>query len=84
MADRIAVMREGEIVQCGTPMELYKKPKEAFVKEYFGDTVYLEGQVKDGKFQGENVSFEVEAKDGEYILSQELHKVVRKNEVDNE
>uniref|UniRef100_A0A7C5VHH1 ABC transporter ATP-binding protein n=1 Tax=Thermus caliditerrae TaxID=1330700 RepID=A0A7C5VHH1_9DEIN len=36
MADRIAVMREGEIVQCGPPLEVYQKPVDTFVGGFLG------------------------------------------------
>jgi ABC-type sugar transport system ATPase subunit len=36
MADRIAVMKEGQIIQYSTPMELYKQPKDYFVAQFIG------------------------------------------------
>lgn len=36
LGDRIAVMREGEIVQCGTPMEVYERPATEFVGGFLG------------------------------------------------
>lgn len=36
MADRIMVMNEGRIVQCGKPDDIYMKPKSAFVASLFG------------------------------------------------
>ncbi|MDE1991200.1 MAG: ABC transporter ATP-binding protein [Rhizobiaceae bacterium] len=36
MADRIAVMREGRIVQMGTPTEVYERPNGQFVSEFLG------------------------------------------------
>ncbi|RLF04888.1 MAG: sugar ABC transporter ATP-binding protein [Thermoprotei archaeon] len=36
MADRIAVMNNGEIQQVGTPMEIYEKPKNLFVAGFIG------------------------------------------------
>ena len=38
MADRIAVMRRGRIVQVGTPRQLYTRPESAFVAEFIGGT----------------------------------------------
>ena len=35
LANRIAVMREGTIVQVDTPKELYNKPKDDFVVDFF-------------------------------------------------
>ncbi|HEV7470977.1 MAG TPA: ABC transporter ATP-binding protein [Pseudonocardia sp.] len=36
LGDRIAVMRDGEIVQCGTPMEVYDRPATRFVGGFIG------------------------------------------------
>ena len=43
MADRIAVMRRGRLVQCGTPHELYTRPESTFVAEFIGGTNLLPG-----------------------------------------
>jgi ABC-type sugar transport system ATPase subunit len=36
LADRIVVMRAGEIVQIGSPMEIYSEPVDLFVADFFG------------------------------------------------
>ncbi|MGE7624415.1 ABC transporter ATP-binding protein [Viridibacillus sp. NPDC096237] len=36
LGDRICVMKEGEIVQLGTPQEIMKKPANDFVREFIG------------------------------------------------
>ncbi len=36
MADRIVVMRSGRIEQVGSPMELYRSPRNLFVAEFIG------------------------------------------------
>jgi ABC-type sugar transport system ATPase subunit len=36
LADRIVVMRGGEIVQVGSPMEIYSNPVSYFVADFFG------------------------------------------------
>jgi multiple sugar transport system ATP-binding protein len=36
LADRIVVMRAGEIVQVGSPMEIYSNPVNRFVADFFG------------------------------------------------
>ncbi|RCV92802.1 ABC transporter ATP-binding protein [Vreelandella rituensis] len=48
MADRIALMHEGHILQMGTPRELYCAPRHPFVVSFFGDVNDLEGEVKNG------------------------------------
>jgi len=37
MSDRIAVMRDGEILQIGPPDEIYHRPATRFVAEFIGD-----------------------------------------------
>ena len=51
MADRIAVMKEGRLMQLGTPAELYFHPANAFVASFLGDTNQLSAQVRHGKVE---------------------------------
>jgi multiple sugar transport system ATP-binding protein len=37
LGDRIAVMRDGVIVQCGTPMEVYNNPATEFIGSFIGN-----------------------------------------------
>ena len=46
MADRIVVMRDGRVVQAGSPSELYCSPKDAFVAGFFSELNHLEGRVR--------------------------------------
>jgi spermidine/putrescine transport system ATP-binding protein len=45
MSDRIAVMSEGRIAQCGAPEEVYEHPNEEFVAGFIGISNLLEGVV---------------------------------------
>ena len=47
MADRIAVMRRGRVVQAGTPRELYNRPDSAFVAQFIGGTNLLRGTLEE-------------------------------------
>jgi iron(III) transport system ATP-binding protein len=47
LADRIAVMAHGEILQVGNPYELYRNPKSPIVAEFFGSMNWLRGKVLD-------------------------------------
>jgi putative spermidine/putrescine transport system ATP-binding protein len=49
IADRVAVMRAGDIEQIGTPEELYRRPASPFVAEFVGLTNKLRGQVSGGE-----------------------------------
>ena len=41
MADRIVVMRAGEIEQVGTPEQIYDAPASAFVADFVGfETIF--------------------------------------------
>lgn len=46
LSDRIAVFKGGEIVQVGTPDELYHQPANRFVADFIGETNLLSGKVK--------------------------------------
>ena len=48
LADRIAVMRAGKLVQIGTPEELYCHPVDAFVASFFGEVNRINGLVQGG------------------------------------
>jgi iron(III) transport system ATP-binding protein len=49
MADRVALMRAGRLIQVGAPTDLYFAPQDAFVAGFFGDVNRLDGTVKDGR-----------------------------------
>ena len=49
MADRVALMRDGGLVQVGRPTDLYFAPKDAFVAGFFGDINKLHGFSKNGR-----------------------------------
>ncbi len=50
MADRIVVLRDGRIEQAGTPLELYDRPRNAFVAGFIGAPAMnlLAGRAQDG------------------------------------
>ncbi len=48
VADRIAVMRDGKVVQVGSPMELYRRPTTAFVASFLGETNMIAGSLDGG------------------------------------
>lgn len=48
MADRIALLRDGKIVQCGPPAELYARPETQFAAQFLGDTNLIKGTVTAG------------------------------------
>jgi spermidine/putrescine transport system ATP-binding protein len=47
VSDRIAVMNDGVIVQCGAPEEVYEHPERPFVAGFIGISNLLEATVED-------------------------------------
>jgi iron(III) transport system ATP-binding protein len=48
LADRVAVMSKGKVLQCAPPRELYDTPSSREVCEFLGSTNLLDGVVKNG------------------------------------
>jgi iron(III) transport system ATP-binding protein len=46
LADRIAVMNRGRLVQLGTPLEVYNRPGSRFVADFIGDANFLDAEVR--------------------------------------
>lgn len=54
MSDRIAVMKDGRIMQIGSPEEIYLHPKNTFVAKFIGEAINLiEGVYSGGKVESE-------------------------------
>ena len=49
LADKVAVMRSGTIIQVGTPSEIYNAPADLGIATFLGDSVLIDGAVVDGK-----------------------------------
>jgi len=47
MADRIAIMDKGEVMQVATPAEIYEAPTSRFVAHFVGNVNMFEGKVAD-------------------------------------
>jgi spermidine/putrescine transport system ATP-binding protein len=45
MADRIAVMNQGKVLQVGSPEHIYEEPRTRFAANFIGDTNFLSGVV---------------------------------------
>ncbi|MEE8432505.1 MAG: ABC transporter ATP-binding protein [Candidatus Desulfatibia sp.] len=45
ISDRIAVMDSGNVVQVGTPQEIYEKPANRFVADFIGTMNFMSGEV---------------------------------------
>jgi putative spermidine/putrescine transport system ATP-binding protein len=52
LADRVALMLEGRIVQTGAPRTFYERPSSLAVARFFGGQNFLPGTVAGGVFSG--------------------------------
>ncbi len=46
MSDRIVVMKDGAIVQEGSPCEIYQQPNSLFSAQFIGETILFSGKVE--------------------------------------
>src|ERR1700684_2661029 len=51
LADLVAILNQGSLVQVGRPQELYDHPKNAFVYEFLGAACRLPGVVEGGRLR---------------------------------
>jgi len=78
LADRVAVMREGRIVQLGTPENLENAPADPFVFAFLAPSIQLEGVVRAGVMHAENLPvepFRVTVPDGPAMALLRLHQL---------
>ncbi|MCF0110374.1 MAG: ABC transporter ATP-binding protein [Erysipelotrichaceae bacterium] len=47
MSDKIVVMKEGNIMQIGTPTEIYNEPTNEYVARFIGESNIFDGVMKD-------------------------------------
>jgi spermidine/putrescine transport system ATP-binding protein len=52
MSDSIAIMRDGRIVQSGSPQELYDAPVNRYVADFVGESNFFEGLVSEAGAEG--------------------------------
>ena len=67
MADRIAVMNEGKMLQVGTPKQIYEHPETHFVADFIGETNFIAGALTE---RGGDGYGSVRLQDGSVIRAQ--------------
>ncbi|RKW36855.1 MAG: ABC transporter ATP-binding protein [Lachnospiraceae bacterium] len=67
-SDKVALMKEGTILQYSTPLDIFSRPKSKEVAQFMGELNYFDGEVKDGKFTSEIISFNTDKAEGKYSL----------------
>jgi iron(III) transport system ATP-binding protein len=61
LADRLAVMREGRIVQVGAPEEVYGRPASRWAAQFVGEVNVLAGVAREGEVETELGRFDLRA-----------------------
>ena len=51
LADRVAILKDGQLIQLGRPQELYDNPANAFVYDFLGPACRLPGVVEAGRLR---------------------------------
>ena len=67
-SDKVALMKEGTILQYATPLDIFSRPRSKEVAQFMGELNYFDGEVKDGKFTSEIISFNTDKAEGKYSL----------------
>ena len=85
MSDRIVVMKDGKIVQIGTPEEIYRFPASKFVANFIGRANLVEAEVVETgstlKVRALGTVLEVETKKGNWSVGEKVTLVVRPESV---
>ena len=68
MSDRIALMFNGNLVQIGSPRDVYTRPASRQAADYFGNCVYIRGRAANGTFTACGIDCAVDAADREYDI----------------
>ena len=81
MSDRIAVMRDGKIVQEGSPSDLYNQPADRYVAGFIGQTNFIAGEVMDASDwitlkTGTNITFRAPRSSNSILISKGSKAVV--------
>ena len=72
LADRIAIMKGGNIMQLGSPDEIYNRPQNIYVADFIGSPSmnFMEGEFRDGTFTTNGIDMPME---GYEYVSETVH-----------
>ncbi|WP_210529429.1 ABC transporter ATP-binding protein [Rubellimicrobium arenae] len=62
LADRIAIMRSGKVMQLGTPDEIYNRPQSKYVADFIGSPSmnFLDGHYEQGMFRSGDLNISMQ------------------------
>lgn len=81
MADKIAVMDAGHVLQCGPPSDLYDAPATALVASLFGDAQTFEAKVSDNEAHFDYGSCPLSSSNNELVEGDRADLVIRPSSV---
>ncbi len=67
LSHEIAVMNQGQIVQIGTPRDIYERPRNKFVADFVGSTNFIDATVIDAESNGDR--YRMSSAIGELVAS---------------
>ncbi len=80
MSDRVVVMKDGKILQIGTPQDIYNEPISAFVADFIGESNIVEGLMhKDRLVEFYNDFFD--CVDAGFEPMEQVHVVIRPEDI---
>ncbi len=80
IADRVAVMKNGQINQIGSPWEIYKEPKTSFVAQFVGTSNFISATRKNGKIRFGQHEFLVSGVEDD--ISETVHLAIRPEKIE--
>jgi iron(III) transport system ATP-binding protein len=80
LVDRLAVMRDGRIVQVGAPQEVYAQPASRWAAQFVGEVNVLSGRARGDAVETELGRFDVPGGDG--AASGSVHVAVRPEQLE--
>ncbi|UCG02944.1 MAG: ABC transporter ATP-binding protein [Candidatus Heimdallarchaeota archaeon] len=69
ISDRLVILRAGQIVEVGTPQQLYERPQTLFSMNFVGESNFIEGMIKKKLTE---TSYRIEFRNHQYIDLQGL------------
>lgn len=66
MSDRVAIMRNGTIIQIGTPSQLYDEPNSAYIARFLGESNLLPVQITSSA--NGQVHYQVQGNDAHFVI----------------
>lgn len=69
ISDRIVLLNKGVVEQCGSPREIYTRPRTAYVATFLGKSNLVRGMVRQGVVDCGIFSFPLQMVDGPVVFS---------------